>query len=228
MAGSDDAQARQAELGILTAQGQIAQNTDNLLEVAATVAALAEVLAARGLVEPEVLEQARGAARERLRATEFGQRIAVRLQDDGRDKYTAENAEVDCGARMHICHSACCAFDVPLSRQDLEEGQLRWELSRPYVLRHGADGLCMYRDPATGFCGSYENRPLACRKYTCKTDRRVWKDFDRMIPNTESLDALVTRVPRLRLRAPGEPAGAVWPPPVEETPIPPAGDDAEE
>ena len=79
---------------------------------------------------------------------------------------------------------------------DRTGGPLKWDLGRPYFNRHGADGYCHKADEQTHFCTIYDERPSVCRKYTCVTDSRIWKDFDAMIPNTEFLDAHLTKAAR--------------------------------
>lgn len=98
------------------------------------------------------------------------------------DKYQVENSEVDCGARMHLCHGRCCSFNVRLSRQDLKEGQLEFRIDEPYFLEQTAEGYCIYQTRETGFCGNYQYRPAPCRSYDCREDRRIWLDFEQMIP----------------------------------------------
>lgn len=98
------------------------------------------------------------------------------------DKYAVENSEVDCAARMHLCHGRCCAFSIPLSAQDLREGKLEWQIDKPYYLAKASTGYCTYQQEATGFCGNYEHRPATCRRYDCRDDSRVWIDFEKMIP----------------------------------------------
>lgn len=98
------------------------------------------------------------------------------------DKYEMPNSPVDCEKRIPICHARCCSFTVEMSRQDLEEGLLLWEIEQPYVLRHESDGLCSHLDRRTRFCGVYQNRPAACRTYDCRNDERIWLDFEKMIP----------------------------------------------
>jgi Fe-S-cluster containining protein len=98
------------------------------------------------------------------------------------DKHQVASAEVDCAARMHLCHGRCCGFDVALSRQDLEEDRLRFRIDRPYWLAQGDDGYCVYQARDSGGCGVHARRPAACRSYSCRDDPRVWIDFERMIP----------------------------------------------
>lgn len=98
------------------------------------------------------------------------------------DKYALAGADIDCASLLHLCHGRCCSFTVPLSRQDLEEAELKWELEQPYTMLRDPDGYCTYLDRASGGCTSYHNRPAVCRNYDCRTDKRVWKDFDAKIP----------------------------------------------
>jgi Fe-S-cluster containining protein len=103
----------------------------------------------------------------------------VALRIDERD---VEHPEVivDCAARMHICHAVCCKLDFALSAEEVERGAVRWDLGRPYFIRHGSSGHCVHNDRETGACGVYDDRPAPCRHYSCATDTRIWSDFDRM------------------------------------------------
>jgi len=44
------------------------------------------------------------------------------------------------------------SFLLPLSRQDVEEGVIRWEFGRPYLIAHGADGYCVHLDRESYRC----------------------------------------------------------------------------
>jgi hypothetical protein len=62
--------------------------------------------------------------------------------------------QVDCGSRMHICHAVCCKLNFALSRDEVESGDLKWDLGKPYFIRHDEDGYCHHNDRATGGCGN--------------------------------------------------------------------------
>ncbi len=112
-------------------------------------------------------------------------KVAVTPQielDSTTDKYEVVNSEVDCGARMHLCHGRCCSFTIRLSEQDVREGELEWQIDKPYLLSKDRLGYCVYQQKDTGFCGTYQNRPALCRRYDCKEDRRIWLDYEKMIP----------------------------------------------
>lgn len=104
---------------------------------------------------------------------------------EGGDKYTpdAGHVQIDCAARLALCHAACCRLRVPLSRQDLDEGVVEWDTDHPYLNRQRADGYCVHCDQASQRCAVYDERPGLCRTFDCRHDRRIWIDFDRRIPN---------------------------------------------
>ena len=96
---------------------------------------------------------------------------------------------VDCDARMPVCHAICCHLKFPLTVQEVDAGNVKWDIGHPYIIRHESNGACTHNDTATGRCGVYENRPAVCRNYSCAGDTRIWKDFDGMVLNQEWIDA---------------------------------------
>ena len=36
-------------------------------------------------------------------------------------------------------------------------------------------------------CGVYQNRPLICRTYSCRNDKRIWLDFENYVVNPDIL-----------------------------------------
>ena len=118
-------------------------------------------------------------AKVRDRARAERPKVRLRLYVD---KYQMPSSPVDCEKRIPICRARCCSFTVEMSKQDLDEGLLLWEIEQPYVLRREPDGLCSHLDRHTRFCGVYQNRPAACRTYDCRSDTRIWLDFEKMIP----------------------------------------------
>jgi Fe-S-cluster containining protein len=73
-------------------------------------------------------------------------------------------------------------MDVKMSKEDLDEGRLRWNYEEPYLLRKNPDtGYCERLSPEGGCC-VYDDRPAACRIYDCRNDKRVWEDFEKRIP----------------------------------------------
>jgi hypothetical protein len=110
--------------------------------------------------------------------------MAVAIQDFGVSKYRFPGVpEIDCGSRLHLCRAACCKLPVALSKEDVEEGVLRWDLAPPYLLAQRKDGTCVHLDLDTHRCSVYEQRPIPCRGYGCRQDERIWVDFEQRIPN---------------------------------------------
>ena len=140
----------------------------------------------------------------RLGASEFGKGMRLALASDSTDKYREEGVVVDCESRLAACRAACCALDVPLSPQDVSEGVARWDFGRPYLLRREPGGHCSHLD-GDRRCTIREQRPRSCRLYSCAGDARIWQDFERRIPNTEGIDALLGR-PHNPIFAGGDPA----------------------
>ena len=96
-------------------------------------------------------------------------------------------AAVDCAPRVHLCRAACCHLQVALTRDEVDAGVVRWDADHPYLLARTDTGACSHLDPARG-CDVHDDRPVACRAYTCQHDPRIWDDFDAMVPNTAWLD----------------------------------------
>jgi len=109
-----------------------------------------------------------------------GQRVSI---DPGSSKYDVEGAPVPCAELLHLCHARCCKMTFALSTQDLDEGVIRWDYGQPYLIRQRAsDGYCVHNDPDSRGCTVHAFRPRVCRQYDCRTDPRVWTDYDARIP----------------------------------------------
>lgn len=109
--------------------------------------------------------------------------IAIRKDNDD-----TEFQPVNCSERIHICKGICCKLVFPLNQEEVEGGIVKWDLGRPYYIRHRADGFCCHRGEQ-GQCSIYSDRPKVCGVYTCKGDERIWKDFENMVLNQEWIDA---------------------------------------
>ncbi|MEZ4399843.1 MAG: hypothetical protein R3B06_07480 [Kofleriaceae bacterium] len=110
-----------------------------------------------------------------------GDRTLVKLTV-GPPKRTLASPPVDCAALLPLCRGRCCGLVVTLTREDLVEGGLRWDVHDPYLLsKDPVSGYCVHmaRD---GGCGCYDARPGTCRVYDCRADPRVWVDYDARIP----------------------------------------------
>lgn len=185
----------------LEKQGQLASKLD------VYVTSLIELLLDRGVLGPEDLARAVDAnraehsAEARARFERDGAMPpwpTVMVRQDGPDhdgasdpngsgEPAAEEVEVDCAARMHVCKAVCCSLPFPLSAAEVEAGDVRWDLGHPYVIRQTAEGYCVHNDRSSGGCDVYDKRPGVCRGYSCAHDERIWADFDNMVLNEEYL-----------------------------------------
>ena len=192
-----DRLGRQVERGSLFTHTALGRGFVRLRELESFVYGLIDVLLARDLVSQEELAGAVASVRRQLdEAGEIPEPgLALRVDE----RAAAAPVPVDCAARMHVCHAVCCKLDFPLSAPEVEAAKVKWDLGRPYLIRHESDGLCTHNERGTGRCGIYNDRPLPCRRYTCANDERIWEDFENMKLNTEWLDANLTKSePRLR------------------------------
>ena len=168
------------------------QGLQGVAELQQQFETLIEIAIAMGSLKPghaELINKLR-------RRVEISRKGAVELASNN-DKYTIEGEPIDCESRLELCQARCCSFGVVLTRQDVEEGQLQWEIERPYRLPRNADGYCSHLGRDDAHCQRYEYRPATCRSYTCKEDRRVWLDFEARIPAPMP----VTLIPLHRLTA---------------------------
>jgi Fe-S-cluster containining protein len=148
---------------------------------------LIDYLTQKGIVLPEELQAVVASVKkEIIEKKEFAHLgVAVRVDAEQDD---VPFIPVNCDERIHICNAVCCRLSFALSIDEIESGQLKWELGKPYHIRHQSNGYCYHINSDTRRCSVYEKRPSVCRKYTCANDNRLWKDFDHMILNQEWID----------------------------------------
>jgi Fe-S-cluster containining protein len=170
--------------GLLYTHTRSNANTNRLLEAASFLYALVELLSERGLVEVKELDARKQEVAKRLLDRFLDKGMGVALQEGEQDKYKfTETVEIDCENRVHLCKAACCKMSFALSQKDVEEGVIKWDLGRPYLIAQSADGYCRHLDRETKRCTVREHRPLPCRGYDCRKDKRIWLDFDKKIVN---------------------------------------------
>ena len=119
--------------------------------------------------------------------------IGLMYQDPEYEKYSFKHeALVDCYNRLHICKAICCKFPFALSRQDVEEGIIRWDFGRPYLIAHDADGYCIHLNRKTFLCTVHQHRPVPCRGFDCQNNEKwkVWQDYDKGIINPELMKGI--------------------------------------
>lgn len=172
--------------GLLYCHHRENNNTTQTLEVMAFAYAVIDLLIEKGVLSEEELNERKLAVGRRL-VEKFNERgMNVAIQESKVDKYEFEGgARIDCADRVHLCKAACCRLKFPLSQQDLEEGIVKWDLPRPYLIARRADGYCAHLERGGHGCTVYENRPLPCRAYDCRQDTRIWADFENRVVSPE-------------------------------------------
>ncbi len=156
------------------------------LEAASFVYALIELLIEKGLLSLEEIDERKMQVSDRLLKRFLQHDSGIAIQEPGQDKYTFEQTtKIDCENRVHLCQAACCKLVFPLSNQDIEEGTIKWELSRPYIIAKGKDGYCSHFDRECQRCSVHAQRPIPCRAYDCRQDTRIWQDFENKIVNPQ-------------------------------------------
>jgi Fe-S-cluster containining protein len=170
--------------GLLYCHSRINANTSKLLESASFLYALVELLAEKGVVQTGELESRKQDVASRLLDRFLSGGMGVAMQEGEADKYGFDGTvTIDCESRVHLCKAACCRMSFALSQQDVEEGIVKWDLGRPYLIAQDRDGYCGHLDRDCNRCTIREHRPLPCRGYDCRTDSRIWLDFDGRVVN---------------------------------------------
>ncbi|MHB1356875.1 MAG: YkgJ family cysteine cluster protein [Anaerolineae bacterium] len=160
------------------------QNTANTI----LLQSLLELLIAKGEVHVNELEERKKAVAESL-AKSNAETPHVQLTETP-DKYETEQfVGVDCAGHKDVCQMICCKLWFVISVQDLTEGIIKWNCGMPYSIAQDEDGYCVHLDRCKG-CLVYSNRPLVCRAYDCRSDRRIWLDYDNKILNPEAIQAI--------------------------------------
>jgi hypothetical protein len=173
--------------GFLYSYRQMDTNAVKVYEASAHLYSLIELLVAKGIIGVEELDQRKKAVEKRLQDSFKEAGIGVRVQRSDIDKYRLpEEAKIDCEKRQHLCRAACCKLTYALSLQDISEG-IRWSLGKPFMNAREADGYCVHLQRDSFKCSIYEHRPIVCRQYDCRNDRRIWLDFEKMIVNPDLL-----------------------------------------
>ncbi len=174
--------------GLLYTHSRINANTSKTLESTSFLYALIELLIEKGILTTEELDERKRQVAERLVKRFVDSGLGLMYQDPEYDKYTFDQeADVDCESRLDVCKAVCCKLPFALSKQDVEEGIIRWEFGRPYLIAHGDDGYCVHLDRNTYKCTVREHRTVPCRGFDCRNNKRwhVWDDYEKKILNPE-------------------------------------------
>ena len=170
--------------GLFYVHTRLSQNTNRALEASSFLYALIETLEEKGLITIQELDDRKKVVGERLAAQLKEKGMGVMLQDLVEDKYAFEGeAKIDCENRLHLCHASCCRLRFALSKQDIYEGVIQWDLGHPYLIAQDKDGYCTHFERSDCRCTVREKRPVPCRGYDCRNDKRIWIDFEKGIVN---------------------------------------------
>jgi len=182
-----DQMRQEVARGFLDTHNRTIKNAAKALETASFSYALIELLHEKGIISLEELDERQKVVRKRLVEKFAEQEIGVvALQDFDQDKYAYdEEVVIDCDSRLHRCRAACCRLDLALSRKDVEEGIVKWDLARPYMIARDPDGYCRHLARDTCRCTVWEHRPIPCRGYDCRKDKRIWLDFEQRLINPD-------------------------------------------
>jgi len=175
--------------GLHRVHADIARTQQLELEQAAILQSVLRVLMSKGIVTAAELEglyplmhQTLSAHRAQTPTT------APKLSPAAHDP--TEPDDLDCRAHHPVCGAACCsAFNVFLTPEEAAQGRYLWDVSAPYRILADAHGTCVYFDHAQLGCTIWQERPMSCRTFDCRTDGRVWDDYPARRLSTQSLEA---------------------------------------
>jgi hypothetical protein len=185
--GKDTLRWQVAE-GLLYIHARLSENTSTTLEAASFLYGLIELLSEKGLLSIDNLDERKREVTKRLVKKNSEKGVGVLLQEPEYDKYTfAGEAKIDCENRVQFCKAACCRLPFALSKQDIREGIVHWDLGQPYMIAQEKDGYCAHWERGSCQCTIREHRPVPCRAYDCRKDTKIWLDFENKIINPDIL-----------------------------------------
>jgi hypothetical protein len=174
--------------GFLYAHARLNENTQATLDAASFLYALIELLHDKQLISIDELDRRKREVAQRLARKNSDKGVGVLLQEPDSDKYSfAAEVTIDCGSRVQYCRAACCRLPFALSKQDIREGRVQWDLGQPYMIAQDDAGYCTHLDRGCYRCTVHAHRPVPCRGYDCRNDRRIWLDFDGYAINPDIL-----------------------------------------
>src|SRR5262249_49465501 len=144
---------QEAADGLLYAHARLSENTKAVLEAASFLYGLIEMLSEKGLISIEELDRRKHEVAKRLARKNSEKGVGVLLQDPEYDKYNfAGGVKIDCESRVALCRASCCRLPFALSKQDIQEGVLRWDLGQPYMIAQTKAGYCTHLDTGSRTC----------------------------------------------------------------------------
>lgn len=159
-------------------------NREDIKENKALLDSLIETLISKGFIHFHELEERKKKIIQSFNKNDE-QMPKIHLVETS-DKYLQGNeVSIDCENIHAICGAVCCKLWFALSVQDINEGILKWDYMKPYGIAQDKDGNCIHKDLSHNKCKIYKNRPLVCRTYDCRQDKRIWIDFENKIINQD-------------------------------------------
>lgn len=172
--------------GLLYTHARLSENTKTTLEASAFLFGLIELLNEQGLLSIDALDERKRIIAARLITKNSSKGVGVLLQEPEHDKYAFSGvAEIDCENRTHLCQAACCRLPFALSKQDIREGIVNWDLGQPYIISQRPDGYCVHLDKNNWHCFVRNHRPVPCRAYDCSKDQNIWLNFKDRVVNPD-------------------------------------------
>ena len=170
--------------GLIYTHNRANANTAEVHQTSAMLRALIALLVESGVLDRETLAARCQEESEQLRHQYITRGMAVAMQEFSVSKYEFQGgAVIDCENRLHLCKAACCRLPLALSKEDVQEGIVRWDLGQPYIIARNQDGYCTHLEQGTCRCTVYAHRPIPCRGYDCRNDQRIWLDFENRVVN---------------------------------------------
>lgn len=179
--------------GLRYCHTRINDNTSKTLQSTSFLYALVEILVEKGILTVEELDARHKKVAERLVEKFKNSGLGLMYQDPEMDKYEFDQeAGVDCENSVPVCKAVCCKLPFALSKQDVEEGIMKWDFGRPYIIAHDEDGYCTHLDRESYKCSVWEHRPVPCRGFDCRNSKNwpVWEDYDKKELNVKIIDKI--------------------------------------
>ena len=179
--------------GLIYAHNRANANTAAAHEANATLHALVELLVERGVMDGETFQARREQAAEQLRREYLERGMAVAMQEFGVSKYEFKGgAEIDCEDRLHLCKAACCRLPFALSKQDVQEGIVKWDLGQPYLNARTSRATAPIWSVARAAAPSIIIAPFRAGA-RLPEGQRIWLDFEKRVVNPRVADPDWTR-----------------------------------
>ena len=92
----------------------------------------------------------------------------------GDEEDHAPDAAIDCLSCITHCRAKCCTLVFALTKEEAGRGNLQYNKERPYFIARDDDGYCPHLNRESMQCDIWQDRPLRCRRYSCRNDKNVW------------------------------------------------------